>query len=355
MNTDDDDQAPDPRDEYVVETGEDAAAPDTDETDQQTAGDEDDSAGDDPNTDADSPGDDEEPAGDEDAHDESADDEDATEESGADEPTERQPDSRGRGRNQRRRRQVARLKQQAAEAKQTAAEERARRQELEAQLNAGTGQAGSHDDDGGEARPDVKDFESYDDWAKAVEAWADKKVKGSQRAKPQKGTQPTGKDLTPQETADGFIDGIEDDGVAESYERAIDTHDDYIETIFTDRTLPLSNIMLEAINETPDPGEVLYQLGRRRDEASEIYQMSPLKAARAIEKFSKELKVAKGGGVNNRAPKKRQRSTAPKATTTVNDAGGSVGQKNMYDEDVSTDEFMRRRGKEELKRRQNRF
>lgn len=95
--------------------------------------------------------------------------------------------------------------------------------------------------------------------------------------------------------------------LAERESAFIADHPDY-EEVAKDPSLPINEVMAEAIFEADDPPAIAYYLGQNPDEAMSISQLSPVAAARAIGRIEAKLSVPG-------QPPKRTTKAPPPVTT----------------------------------------
>lgn len=152
---------------------------------------------------------------------------------------------------------------------------------------------------GGEPTLEQFDYD-YTAYAKAVSDWNfDKRMterdQHEANAKRQKQVQERMQSIAAQEAA--FMAG----------------HPDY-EDIAKDPTLPISEVMAEAMRDSDDAPAIAYYLGNHREEAAQIAQMSPAAAGRAIGRI--ESKLSAPSSEPGQPP--RRVTQAPPPVTTLN-------------------------------------
>ena len=170
--------------------------------------------------------------------------------------------------------------------------------------------------------PNSLDFDSNDDYQKAMNEWVDQ---ATDRKLSQKEQQAETKRVQ-----------IQQQEVFQTWENKqsdfADTHDDYYDVAHAEN-LPVSKDMVEALTSSDKGPEILYHLGRNPQEAARICQLPPIAAAREIGKI--EAKIA--------LTPPRKTTNAPPPINTLSGAGTGA----VTDQDsMTTNDWMEARRKQ---------
>jgi len=184
--------------------------------------------------------------------------------------------------------------------------------------------------DKSEKEPVEDDFETYDEYLDALDAYDNKQTKGEEKkAEPKQDEQEQPSELTDsQKTAMAVI--------KESVESA-DKPEDF-EAVALNPEVPVTGEMLEALAECEDPVKVMYHLGQNKDLAADIASGSPAQQMRAIAKLDLT--------VTSKPPKPTKTTNAPEPISPV---GGSDAQQKSPAE-MSQSEYEAWANKQERKR-----
>ena len=161
--------------------------------------------------------------------------------------------------------------------------------------------------DKSEKEPVEDDFETYDQYLDALDAYDNKQPKAEEKkAEPEQDEQEQSSELTDsQKTAMAVI--------RESVDSA-DKPEDF-EAVALNPEVPVTGEMLEALAECEDPAKVMYHLGQNKDLATDIASGSPAQQMRAIAKLDLT--------VTSKPPKPTKTTNAPDPISPV---GGSDAQ-----------------------------
>ncbi|QCQ65287.1 head scaffolding protein [Shewanella phage X14] len=161
--------------------------------------------------------------------------------------------------------------------------------------------------DKSEKEPVEDDFETYDEYLDALDAYDNKQPKAEEKkTEPKQDEQEQSSELTDsQKTAMAVI--------KESVDSA-DKPEDF-EAVALNPEVPVTGEMLEALAECEDPAKVMYHLGQNKDLAADIASGSPAQQMRAIAKLDLT--------VTSKPPKPTKTTNAPDPISPV---GGSDAQ-----------------------------
>lgn len=188
------------------------------------------------------------------------------------------------------------------------------------------------------AEPDIADFESYDEYLSARDAWRD--------GQKQQGSQTAGND------EDAQLQRLNDaySTVTETFDDAREKYSDFDAVVLknpADGGPEISPEMVVAMAECDEPGEVAYWLGKHHEEASRIARMDdPRSIARAISRI--EGRIEAEASAPKPQPQKKTTTKAPDPPSPV-DSGGAANNKSLVEMDFET--FERIRNEEEFGRR----
>lgn len=180
------------------------------------------------------------------------------------------------------------------------------------------------DDQGGDKKPLVTDFDTYEEYIEAIADWkAEQRIQAAEA----KRTTESAESAFKQRFAEGrkkFAD---------------------FDRVVTD-DVEITGAMTAAIKETDDPAGVIYFLGKNPDEADRIASLSPAKQTLEIgkieDRIARQAKQRQGAGNET----SRRTSRAPEPIKPVR-AGGRGAPAKAIEEIDDVDEFIRRRNKEE--------
>lgn len=159
--------------------------------------------------------------------------------------------------------------------------------------------------------PDVTDFDEYDDYLAARDAYRDKKKPSNQHAKSDDA--PESKEL-PAEVVEAK------ELVSETFDDAREKYADF-DAVITASDLAVTPDMIVALADCDEPADVLYYLGQHKEKSREIAVMSPRK--QAIELGKIEAKIA----IKPLAQKKTTKTPPPIDPV----GGGATGTKQPYE------------------------
>lgn len=118
--------------------------------------------------------------------------------------------------------------------------------------------------------------------------------------------------------------------------------EDFQEVLESVDDVPLSLVVQEAILQSENGPELMYELAKNRAEYERINQLPPIAAARELGRFEAKLAASKPTD----KPKEQKKTTqAPKPIAPVGGKRGSV-EKSIYDSDLSQAEYERLRAKQ---------
>lgn len=184
--------------------------------------------------------------------------------------------------------------------------------------------------DKSEKEPVEDDFETYDEYLDALDAYDNKQPKAEEKkTEPKQDEQEQASELTDsQKTAMAVI--------KESVDSA-DKPEDF-EAVALNPEVPVTGEMLEALAECEDPAKVMYHLGQNKDLATDIASGSPAQQMRAIAKLDLT--------VTSKPPKPTKTTNAPDP---INPVGGSDAQEKAPSE-MTFAEYEAHMNKKEHKR-----
>lgn len=152
--------------------------------------------------------------------------------------------------------------------------------------------------------PKEADFETYDLYLDALDAFDNKQTKAAPDKAPAKADEPQQSTLTDnQKTAMAVI--------RESVELADKPAD--FEAVALNPEVPITGDMLEALAECDDPAKVMYHLGQNKDLAAEIAAGSAAQQMRAIAKLDMT--------VTSKPPKPTKITNAPEPINPISGSG----------------------------------
>ena len=128
-------------------------------------------------------------------------------------------------------------------------------------------------------KPDPEDYEDTSDYLEALTDW---KVEQKLNARQAEVTTET-EEITERQTADEVEDELET--IAD---KGRDKYDNYDDLVF-DKDLVITQEMIETILQSDIAEEILYHLGQNPETATELGEMSALRAAREIGKLEMEI------------------------------------------------------------------
>lgn len=184
--------------------------------------------------------------------------------------------------------------------------------------------------DKSEKEPVEDNFETYDQYLDALDAYDNNPAKDQDKPEPKQDEQ---EEATPsltdsQKTAMAVI--------KETVESA--TKPDDFEAVALNPEVPITGDMIEALAECEDPAKVMYHLGQNKDLATDIASGSPAQQMRAIAKLDLT--------VTSKPPKPTKTTNAPDPISPV---GGSGAQQKSPAE-MSQSEYEAWANKQERKR-----
>lgn len=165
------------------------------------------------------------------------------------------------------------------------------------ELSAKNGAPASSD-----GEPDVTDFEEYDDYLAARDAYRDKKQGGNQNAK-SKDEQPSSEVVEAKEI------------IYESFADAREKYSDF-DAVVTAKDIAITNDMVVALAECDEPTDVLYYIAKHKAKSHEIAALSPRKQAIEFGKIEAMLAA--------KPLKSVKASAAPEPIKPVGGGGGVI-------------------------------
>lgn len=192
---------------------------------------------------------------------------------------------------------------------------------------------------GDTAKPKREDFQDYDLFIEALADWkADEKVKAERT----KRSEDEAKDRAEREARTARQTYTEREA------KAREKHEDF-EEVALDNSLPINDVMAQAIIDSEEGPELLYYLGHNRKEAERISKLSPLQAIKELGKLEAKLaespadaKEPKEREPAKAAPKKES-SKAPEPIQPVGGKAAPVDSQEPSDSDPVDVWLMKRR------------
>lgn len=180
-------------------------------------------------------------------------------------------------------------------------------------------------------RPDFDTYDSVAQYQHDIEAWARRQAQRESQAQP---SEPEGPSVDVQQA----IDRIEN--------AALDAADRYpdFDQVVRDPSLPLNDEMLVAASDTNNVADVLYHLGKNPEEARRLSQLQGSSLVREMGRLEARLeRPSESQGT--------QQSRAPEPIRTV---GGSRAKREPKVSEMSTEEFIAYRNRQEQEKRKQR-
>jgi len=180
--------------------------------------------------------------------------------------------------------------------------------------------------------PQEEDFEEYKDYVKAEGRWsARQEFQELQTAETERAEQ--------EEQTEIY------NSYCQRADKAREAHDDYDEVVGQDIELPQSAVL--AIIELDNGPEIAYHLGQNPEACEKLSGLSQLGAVAEIGRLSASLTETSKGSVKTsaepaRVPNKKPVSAAPTPIKPIG-AGSTKTQVALDEEEVSFEEYMRRR------------
>lgn len=142
-------------------------------------------------------------------------------------------------------------------------------------------------------KPKRADFEDDDEYIEALTEWKVEQKLGDQQVKAEKAV----KEKTEKSAMQQFEEAVD-----EIVETGKEKYEDFMEV---STKMPLDEKMMEAIVHSESDelaADIIYYLGKNPEEAAEIQEMSPLKAARAIERIAIKVSKEEDGSPSEKKP-----------------------------------------------------
>lgn len=137
-------------------------------------------------------------------------------------------------------------------------------------------------------KPVLQDFDDPEEFAEAFGAWKGRQIEAADRTPKEPAKAPD--DATPRQGADS---GAQPRPSQASIDAAMRQFDDFEDVVF-DQTLPLTQHMIEAIEDLPNFGELLYRFALNEDEVRRISKLNPKAQARELWRFADQLTAGQG-------------------------------------------------------------
>ncbi len=185
-----------------------------------------------------------------------------------------------------------------------------------------------------EGRPKSDDFETHDDYVEAIADWkAEQKLQAAKQA-----------DRDAKLKAEADSKSTEFRGKVQEFKKATADFDDVIADV---DDVPMSLAVSQAILESDDGPQLMYELAKNREEYERICQLPALQAARAIGRF--EAKLSKPSASEKPEVKQKQTTRAPAPARPIS-ASSANGKMSIDDPDISQRDYERLRAEQEKRR-----
>lgn len=182
-------------------------------------------------------------------------------------------------------------------------------------------------------RPNFDDYDSVQKFEQDYDRWARRQAQRETQAQPQ---------TVPVEEQEA-IDRIQNAAI-----EASDRYPDFEQVVY-DPSLPLTQEMIRAASETESVADVLYHLGKNREEAQRLSQLNGTSLVREMGRIEARLEAQKEQKGSGEQPAEGA-SGAPEPISTV---GGSRAKRDPKPDEMSTEQWMRWR-QEQINRKQRR-
>jgi len=170
------------------------------------------------------------------------------------------------------------------------------------------------DDD---AEPNLEDYDTYDEYQAAVDKH-NASTKGDDAAAKKDNA------ATKHDDNEQLRDAINE--IQDGYDEARAKYSDFDDTVMQN-DLAISPAMIMVIAETEDPTEVIYHLGKHKDDAKRIASLTPTKIAIEIGKIERDLKSS--GSKTQKAKTDKKPTSAPEPISPV--SGSSAVKRKLSD------------------------
>jgi hypothetical protein len=183
------------------------------------------------------------------------------------------------------------------------------------------------------SEPNADDFESATEFYRAHAKWAaQEEIKAAKESERQEKLRT---EAESKKTA--FI------GKVDEFKKA---HDDFVDVLADVDDIQMSPAISQAILESDNGPELMYELAKNREEYERMCSLSPFEAVRALGRFEARLQK----------PSEEKKVTKPKTTTKAPpppkpiSTSSANGKKSVYDDDISQSEYERIRAEQEKRR-----
>lgn len=136
--------------------------------------------------------------------------------------------------------------------------------------------------DAGSGEPRPESFQTYEDYIDAVTDWKveqklDAKLRGLQEQS--------------QERKRAEAQANHEAAIVKNLSKAAEKYDDFHEVLSSADDISITEAMRDAIGDSEIGGEIAYYLANHADEAKAIYEMSPLRQIKEIDRLEQKLKA----------------------------------------------------------------
>ena len=224
---------------------------------------------------------------------------------------------------------IDRKVKQAAAAEKRADEAEKRAEAAEKKL-ADSGKA----DDVGTEKPEPSDYDNYDDYLKALTEFNGKEPEKKAESKFKEEPKKVEKEAKAEEVDQELLDALDD--AESSFEAAGERYADFNDVI-SNKDVIITRDMVIAMSDADNAGDIAYHLGKNKDEANRISELSPIGQAKEIGKL--EVKLAK------KPPAEKRVTSAPDPIEPV---GGGDGTEKA-EKDMTFSELEAHRNQQEVR------
>jgi hypothetical protein len=184
------------------------------------------------------------------------------------------------------------------------------------------------------SEPDPDDFETSTEFYRAHARWAaQEEIKAAKESERQEKLRQSAEAKKTE-----FL------GKVQEFQKA---HDDFEETIADVDDIQMSPAISQAILESDNGPELMYELAKNRDEYARMCALSPLDAVRALGRFEARLQKP---SEEKTITKKTLTTKAPPPAKPISTSSAN-GKKSIWDDNLSQAEYERMRAEQEKRRR----
>lgn len=173
-------------------------------------------------------------------------------------------------------------------------------------------------------RPNYDDYHSMDEFLRDYDQWG--RRQGQREAKAEATQQPEPANVDQQ----AAMDRIENAAI-----EAADRYPDFEQVVY-DPSLPLTQDMVNAAAETDHVADVLYHLGKNREEAQRLSQLNGTSLVREIGRLEARLEAQSSGNGAAEGQGSSQATSAPDPIKTVKGGGAKREPTNPDEMDIDT-------------------